>query len=151
MMCQFSCSGDGDKVPNQLGLRSVHKAQRAEHTVSHRGSTPHTHWEVRGEREEQPREGGKAQARYPNSQLNHQRETTGDEEEPSRSMRDPQQKENPKKKEKPKEGRERRNFRAGRSGEPPELRQPSQEINEIDDVNTRSSAIGYATESKRYV
>ena len=39
MMCQFSCSGDGDKVPNQLGLRSVHKAQRAEHTVSHRGST----------------------------------------------------------------------------------------------------------------
>ena len=92
MMCQFSCSGDGDKVPNQLGLRSVHKAQRAEHTVSHRGSTPHTHWEVRGEREEQPREGGKAQARYPNSQLNHQRETTGDEEEPSRSMRDPQRK-----------------------------------------------------------
>jgi hypothetical protein len=42
MMCQFSCSGDGDKVPNQLGLRSVHKAQRAEHTVSHRGSTPST-------------------------------------------------------------------------------------------------------------
>ena len=42
MMCQFSCSGDGDEVPNQLGLRSVHKAQRAEHTVSHRGSTPST-------------------------------------------------------------------------------------------------------------
>ena len=63
----------------------------------------------------------------------------------------PNRKKIQRKKEKPKEGRERRNFRAGRSGEPPELRQPSQEINEIDDVNTRSSAIGYAMESKRYV
>ena len=92
MMCQFSCSGDGDKVPNQLGLRSVHKAQRTEHTVSHRGSTPHTHWEVRGgERRTTKRRGGrhKRESQQPTQPPE---ETTGDKEEPSRSMRDPQRK-----------------------------------------------------------